>query len=231
MSEDSKMVWDVVLACLTLLVAGGAFLLSLRQWWKGLDWQRAAKGRELTDDLLKSNDDDEEYYAWDAMKMLDYMGAAIPLRTKLIRFDAPGGAIFNKESISVNRELIENALKSTRENETKQGLLYVRECFDELYFKLGQLQDAIDNDLVELRHVVCPMDYYAGKMVENVELHYKYMQEYGYERGLNFLENFKVWSEGRAKAGLKRIPAQPPEPKGLGRTLRTALNHLPRWIR
>jgi hypothetical protein len=71
----------------------------------------------------------------------------------------------------------------------------VRECFDELYFKLGQLQDAIDNDLVEPKHVSCPIDYYVDLMANDVKLHQRYMTRYKYERTLKFLANFPVWNE------------------------------------
>src|ERR1017187_1412185 len=51
MTEDTKRMWDVALAALTVLGACAAFILSLCQWRKGQEWQRAAKGRELVDAL------------------------------------------------------------------------------------------------------------------------------------------------------------------------------------
>ena len=146
MIDTTKNTWDVILSIVTMIGAAVAFLLGLYQWRRGQAWQRAAKGRELVDDLLKSDDSDEEYYAWDAMKMLDYQDAKKPFLTKRI----------NGRRHEVKRKTIKEALQPTELNESDTTLIYVRECFDELYFKFGQLQDAIDNDLVELQHVSCP---------------------------------------------------------------------------
>jgi len=199
MSEDAKRIWDVIIAFLTLLVAGGAFALSLRQWQKGQEWQRAAKGRELVDDLLMSDDSDEECYAWDAMRMLDYQDETKPFRTKKI----------SGRQHDVPRKLIEDALADDKPNTHEH--IYVRECFDELYFRLGQLQDAIENDLVKLNHVSCPMDYYIGVMAKDKDLkmHYDYMHDFHYERALKFLENFETWNDAIRK--LSQIPQTRPD--------------------
>ena len=195
MTEDTKRMWDVALAALTVLGACAAFILSLCQWRKGQEWQRAAKGRELVDALLESDDSDEETYAWDAMRMLDYQDEVKPFRTKPI-----AGRRHN-----VNREMIQKALKESESNTDE--LIYVRKCFDELYFRLGQLQDAIDNDLVALEHVSCPVDYYIGVIAKDKDLkmHYEYMRDYHYERALKFLENFEVWKMTRSTAELPMI--------------------------
>src|SRR5262245_26914161 len=74
--------WDVLLKLVGMTGAILVFLLSLLQGRRGQRWQRAAKGRELVDALLESDDEDEEYYAWDAMKMLDYQDAGKPFLTK-----------------------------------------------------------------------------------------------------------------------------------------------------
>ena len=93
---------------------------------------------------------------------------------------------------------------SSGERSDTDEFVYVRECFDELYFRLGQLQDAIDNDLVELKHVSCPVDYYVGLLAEDVKMHYDYMREYKYQRALKFLENFVDWENAREAAKLPR---------------------------
>ena len=191
MIDTTKNTWDVILNIVTMIGAAAAFLLGLYQWRRGQAWQRAAKGRELVDDLLKSDDSDEEYYAWDAMKMLDYQDAKKPFSTKRI----------NGRRHEVTRKTIEEALQPSELNESDTTLIYVRECFDELYFKVGQLQDAIDNDLVELQHVSCPADYYVGVMSADVELHHSYLTRYKYPRALRFLENFDSWKTARRKAG------------------------------
>ena len=201
MIEETKRVWDVVLALLTMIGALVAFVLSLVQWRKGQTWQRAAKGRELVDALLNSDDSDEEYYAWDAMKMLDYQQAKKPLLTKPVRV-GNAKAPDVKEQFPVGTADIQRALTSSKNNETDSKLLYVRECFDDLYFRLGQLQDAIENDLVEFRHVSTPMDYYTKLLAEAAGLHHTYMKKNGYSRALRFLENYPVWREVCANESL-----------------------------
>jgi hypothetical protein len=196
MDDTTKNMWDVILNIVMIIGAGGAFLLGWYQWRRGQAWQRAAKGRELVDDLLKSDDSDEEFYAWDAMRMLDYQDAEKPLLTKPI----------DGRRHEVTRETIRKALQPCEPDESDTMLLYVRECFDELYFKAGQLQDAIDNDLVELQHVSCPVDYYVGLMSKDVKLHHKYLTEYNYPRTLKFLENFDCWRTARRKAEMKDPP-------------------------
>jgi len=193
---------------ITLIITGLAAWAAIGQWRESNVekrrerlWQRAAKGRELVDDLLKSDDSDEEYYAWEAMKMLDYQGGTtsrkdgrIPFRTKKI----------DGRRFEVTRDTIETALAPSELNESDPKFLYVRECFDELYFKLGQLQDAIRNDLVDLEHVSCPADYYVGLMADQVKLHHAYLEKYGYQRTLEFLDNYPRWKH----AMLEKKPIQ-----------------------
>lgn len=202
MDDTTKNMWDVILNIVAIIGAGTAFLLSWYQWRRGQAWERAAKGRELVDDLLTSDDSNEEYYAWDAMKMLDYQDAEKPLLTKPI----------DGRRHKVTRETIKKALQPSKLDDADTTLLYVRECFDELYFKAGQLQDAIDNDLVELQHVSCPMDYYVSLMADDVELHHKYLTECNYRRTLEFLENFDRWKTARSKAALENLRNAQKEP-------------------
>jgi hypothetical protein len=195
MMKDTKDLWDLILKIIAMVGAIAAFWVGIYQWRRGQAWQRAAKGRELVDDLLKSNDSDEEYYAWDAMKMLDYQDARSAFLTKPISLENTAKPVL-KEGFPVNRAVIERALKSDRNDETDRELLYVRECFDELYFKLGQLQDAIDNDLVELAHVSSPAEYYVGLMANDKAVHHAYLEKYEYRRTLRFLDNFPSWKNG-----------------------------------
>jgi hypothetical protein len=192
----TKDYWDITLNVIAMIGAAGAFLLGLYQWRKGQEWQRAAKGRELIDALLESDDSDEEYYAWDAMKMLDYQDEPNPFQTK---------RLFGRRQ-NVTRQIIQKAIGD--EKSDKDEFIYVRECFDEFYFRLGQLQDAIDNDLVEFRHVSCPIDYYVGLMVKkpnDAKLHYSYMDKNKYQRALIFLENFPAWQSQRIAEGLPKV--------------------------
>jgi hypothetical protein len=191
---------DEKIAFLTLLVAAGAFALSLRQWQKGQEWQRAAKGRELIDDFLQSSDSDVETYAWDAMRMIDYQDEKRPFRTKTI----------SGKRHEVFRKTIEEVLGNP--DTDTDALLYIRECFDEFFFRLGQLQDAIDNDLVELKHVSCPIDYYVGVMAKDkdMKLYYEYMRDFHYERALEFLENFPDWEKARIRAKLPKVSEKMP---------------------
>jgi hypothetical protein len=177
-----------ILQIITLTVGAGAFFFGLYQWMRGQAWKRAAKGRKLVDNLLDSNDSNEEYYAWDAMKMLDYQDETKPFRTK---------RICGSRHV-ITRKKIEDALGKSESDSDE--LVYVRECFDELYFKFGQLQDAIDNKLVELKHVSCPADYYVGLLAEtDVKLHNDYLNKYMYQRTRQFLKNFPVWDKAVAE--------------------------------
>jgi hypothetical protein len=90
-----------------------------------------------------------------------------------------------------------------RQGDADEKLLYVRECFDELYFKLGQLQDAIKNGLVELSHVSCPIDYYVPILAADVQLHYHHLNHFKYGHTLDFVRNFAVWKDAVMSKGLE----------------------------
>jgi hypothetical protein len=194
-TEDTKRLWDVILNIITMIGAAAAFWVGWYQWRLGQSWKRASKGRKLVNDLLKSKDSDEEYYAWDAMKMLDYQDAKRPFTTKPLSQDI-GNNILAKRPFHVNNTVIKGALESSKRDETDPRLLYVRECFDELYFKLGQLQVAIDNKLVDLKHVYSPIDYYVALMAKDKRQHLEYLQKYEYQLTIRFLNNFDVWVGG-----------------------------------
>ena len=116
--------------CITLLIAGIGAWAAINEWQvsnkeksRELAWRKVAKARELVDDLLESDNSDEEYYAWDAMKMLDYQGKEAksgrqraPFKTKKI-----GGKPFK-----VTSKEIKNALTPNDKDEAEEANLYVR---------------------------------------------------------------------------------------------------------
>jgi hypothetical protein len=174
----------------------------------------------MIDSLLESNDKDEEYYSWDAMKMLDYKGEKVI--TGRVDFGIDGrrtvyGIItkFN-DNIRVDDDIVQQALGAKEivadeinEDKMEKLRLNVRECFDELYFRMGQLEDAIHANLVMFEDVKTPIDYYVGLMAEDVGTYYKYLSknEYNYGKTLRYLDRFEKWKEAIGK-----LPKCPPSP-------------------
>lgn len=168
--------------------------------------EQCARGLTMINDLLESNDKDEEYYSWDAMRMLDYQEQVQIKNGKRVRgFKTK---LKGMEDFLVDDKVIEAALKtessdnnpSKEELDTiKKGLLedHVRECFDEFYFRMGQLQDSIIADLVTFADVKTPIDYYVGLMAEDIEVHYKYLkqEDYDYQKTLSYLGRFQKWKD------------------------------------
>jgi hypothetical protein len=83
---------------------------------------------------------------------------------------------------------------------------FVRESFDELYFRLGQLEDSIQAGLVLVDDVKTPVDYYADLMAEDARTHYFYMAEFGYQKALHYLDQFPSWKKAVGNLP-KHLPA------------------------
>jgi hypothetical protein len=173
----------------------------LKQTHAEMRRDQCSRGMAMIEELLASNDGDQEYYAWDAMKMLDYRDARRVASAQLNKDGTISGYRTKKiagESYLVNEGVIREALQIGEGGETPVSR-YVRECFDELYFRMGQFNDAIRAGLVTIHDVESPLDYYVEKMAEDAEMHFRYLSEYRYEKTLRFLEHFDSWKSKRPR--------------------------------
>jgi hypothetical protein len=189
-----------------------------KDWEQQRDQMRrdqCSRGLAMINELLKSNDSDKEYYSWDAMKMLDYKDETRTITN--MGLDTSGRVVQGFQTkltgaSKVDEKVIKEALSVTEIGDVpKQGearlLLYVRECFDELYFRMGQLEDAIGAGLVTFDDVKTPIDYYVGLMAKDIAIHFGYLniEEHDYNKTLRYLGRFESWKEA-----VEKLPVHPP---------------------
>lgn len=170
----------------------------LKQQQAEMRRDQCSRGLEMINQLLESNDGDDEYYSWDAMKMLDYQDDNRISDDSDARIE--GYQTKLKNAPPVTSSVIQKALAVDTNEQPKAAAeerleLYVRECFDEFYFRMSQLEDAIVAGLVTFDDVKRPIDYYVELMATDTKTHFSYLDCYGYKKTLFYLNRFSSWNK------------------------------------
>jgi hypothetical protein len=170
--------WGVAIA--GGLIAAFAAIYQLRinttQRKAELRWKQANLGRELVDEICRGG-------AGKAHQMLDYYEEG---RT----FEA-----IPEDSKTITLPEILAALDLNNVSKTKKSI-FIRECFEHLFYSLHRLEHFIESDLLEFEDVNTPFEYYAEIMVKHKQVFVNYMTQAKYRRAILFLDRFQKWKEG-----------------------------------
>ncbi len=142
-----------------------------------LRWKQANLGRELVDEMFKTP-------AEKALLMVDYNDVG---RT----FDEiPEG----EQSVFLADILV--ALDINKINSTARSI-YIRECFEELFYTFERLEYFIQNNLLTFDDVSCPTEYYVEVMVGQKDTYLAFLKYAKYRRAILFLDRFPQWKEAQ----------------------------------
>lgn len=139
-----------------------------------LRWRQANLARELIDKMLA----DEQ--AGSALRMLDWEEQSHEYEIEVGR----------KEEINVND--VYSALQVNDSQKSPKDV-YIRECFDQLFFHINQVERSLRIKVLQFDDVKFPLDYYSKLMLQQKMVFETYMNEYGDKEALTFFQRFEGW--------------------------------------
>jgi hypothetical protein len=148
--------------------------LGREQRERELRWKQAEAGKALNDEMLT------DPTAWPALQMLDYDG---------LEFELP-----SKRRTSIDYPDLKFALNPDN-SLTDEKQIYIRECFDSLFYYMAMLQHYISSTLILTDDVAFPLDYYVPLLAEFKGEVDAYVERYQLTRTKSFLERYSIWRD------------------------------------
>jgi hypothetical protein len=177
LSTVPKTLMDFVQLCTWAVAAIGGLVAAFKavremrenreQRQRELSWRQASAAKELIDSLQA------DARANDAMTMLDWSGRPF---------------MVGDERFVVTTEGMVNALRTDQARPFDGEEVFIRDCFDHLFFHLDRIGHFVHEGLVRFEDVGYPLEYYVRQMADRVSVFTGFMSAYGYRRALQLLE-------------------------------------------
>jgi hypothetical protein len=144
-----------------------------RQRAEELAWKRAEAAKKLNDEMLMDDG------AKAAMVMLDWDDREFEIRS----------GVFATIDGDEHRRALRVSSGAYEEKE-----VYVRDCFDNLFYYLALFEHHIRNQLIRFEDVEFPIQYFVDLMSSHRFVYEEFARAYGYDRTLEFLKRFHSWN-------------------------------------
>lgn len=172
--------WGVAIigGLIAAFVAISQLKASTEQRKRELRWQQTKAGKELVDCLF------DEPKSSKALTMIDSPGKSyqeIPGNDKAVQSQDVLKALEVKKASESQLVFTHNDDKS----------IFIRECFDELFYYLERFQYFVENGLVDFQDVRVPAEYYVRRMGSNKGYYLNYSRSIKYDRAAQFLEDLQ----------------------------------------
>jgi len=141
-----------------------------------LRWNQAKLASDLQDDMLLNDPQ-----AFNALRMTDW-GAL--------------DYIIDGKKVRITREEVQEALNTKNDNNLSSSGVFVRESFDRLFYRMGKIERALKSELINMKDVCSPMDYYVPFLQHTFkEVLIRYMEQLHHTDALKFINRFKTTSD------------------------------------
>jgi len=172
-------IWIDLLTWLCAIVAG---LFTFWKWRvemrenraqreRELRWEKAKAAKEILDEML-SNEATIE-----AMRMLDWDG---------LEYSLPSG-----KKVVISEPDYLRALRIEDLNFTDVEV-FIRDCFDGLFYYMSLIEHYLRSDLVQIKDVQFPLDYYMKTINKNRALFDRFLQYYRLTNASDFLKRLDL---------------------------------------
>ena len=164
----------------TLITLGSAVVtvgFAVWQWRKDYRWKQAELARELLDEIFDyapSND---------ALRMVD------------------GEEFYRDEedhSFNINMNLVRQALPKPWSDSKVGPDVYVRWCFDALFYYLERIEQSVQIKLVRIEDLAGSTSYYITLMARDKKIFTDYAELIGFHRAVAFLNRFPEWRDTKS---------------------------------
>jgi hypothetical protein len=152
-----------------------------RQRQRELAWSQANALRELIEGIYADTK------SRDALLMLDYSKRNYEI--------APG------ERVAITKDDVEAALR-TRDLKFLAPQAYARDCFDTLFRKLEDIEQALEIDLVRADHVSQSLAYFLRLLAKRKRALNEFLERYDYSAVLRLLRRSAEWEDAKENADL-----------------------------
>jgi len=184
-SETVKNLWELwsfkatviatLITFISAVVTGG---FAVWQWRKDLRWKQAELARILLDEIF---DYDPSNDAW---RMVD---------GEETYKDAQG------DQYRIDMAMVRKALPKPWNDECAGPDVYVRWCFDALFYYLERLEQSVQIKLVRVEDLIAPTSYYIALMAQDKKLFEDYAKLIRFKRALDFMNRFPEWRDKKAE--------------------------------
>jgi len=162
-----------------VLVAASIGIMQMRetrlQRAEELRWKQANLGRELVEKMLDADD------AASALQMLDWGDQGHEYEIK------------KGQKVKIDIGDVPHALRLDESHKSDKDV-YIRECFDALFFHVNQLERSLRTNVLRFEDVQFPLNYYAEKMLGRKEVFEEYMKKFGDKEALAFFQRYEKWN-------------------------------------
>src|SRR5688572_23062052 len=124
-----------IVAILTVIKFWSEFTQAREQRDRELRWRQAAAGKDLNDEMQ------DDALAWPALQMLDFSGR---------EFELP-----SKNRIAITHQDVRDSL-NPRTPVVDEKNIYIRDCFDSLFYYLAMFHHYINSGLIRRDDVAFP---------------------------------------------------------------------------
>jgi hypothetical protein len=167
-----------------LVVAVIRFRVELRlgreQRERELRWKQAEAGKELNDEML------DDPLAWPALQMADYGGRSFQLPSS--------------QRVSVTDQDVRYALHPGS-SIVDEKHIFIRDCFDNLFYSLAMFDHYIDSALVRPEDVSYPIEYYVPRLRKFAPEIDGYLEAFELHRARKFLRRYQSWRDVASPGG------------------------------
>lgn len=176
----------VVVAAGSFIAAAGSVIVAIwkllsdahasrEQRERDLRWRQAEAGKKLNDAMMADAE------SWAAMRMLDFSGR---------KFQLPSTA--SSTTVTVTHSDLSTVLNSSTTVTDDKGV-YIRDCFDRLFYYLATLEHYISSKLIRYEDVAFPIEYYVPLLANFKSEAESYLVKYQLVRAQAFLSRFQAW--------------------------------------
>jgi hypothetical protein len=95
----------------------------------------------------------------------------------------------------INMDLVRQALPKPWNDDRRGPDLYVRWCFDALFYYLERLEQSVKIKLVRIEDLATPTSYYIALMANDKKLFRDYAELIRFHRAIAFMNRFPEWRD------------------------------------
>ena len=95
----------------------------------------------------------------------------------------------------ISMDLVRSSLPGAWNDDSGGPQVYVRWCFDALFYFLEQLEHSVQLGILRFEDLKAPLAYYVALMAKDKKMFQDYAERIGFHRAVQLMERFPDWRE------------------------------------
>lgn len=147
----------------------------LKQRDKDLRWKQARLAREMMDAIFDYKPSNDAWRMVDSEQAYKYKG----------------------NSYTINMNDVRRALPEPWSDDCSGSPVYIRWCFDALFYYIEQIEHALKLDILRFEDLEASASYYIALMAKDKKLFHEYVKLIRLNRALAFMDRFPEWKDAQ----------------------------------